>query len=99
MAMETVAISTSRGFRNSMRVHATRADRAQRFGWRLFPLLLTLFLVGAPRVLAQQVLEVDYETERVVIDDPLHRSLALDMLPSTTSGAFCTWKTWRSWKV
>ena len=78
--METVAISTSRGFRNSMRVHATRADRAQRFGWRLFPLLLTLFLVGAPRVLAQQVLEVDYETERVVIDDPLHRSLALDML-------------------
>ncbi|MDE2677954.1 MAG: hypothetical protein OXI76_08620, partial [Gemmatimonadota bacterium] len=29
---------------------------------------------------AQQVLEVDYETERVVIDDPYQRSLALDML-------------------
>ena len=44
------------------------------------PVLLSLVLVGAPRALAQQVLEVDYDTERVVIDDPFYRSFAFDML-------------------
>ena len=48
--------------------------------WRVAPLLLSLVLVGAPRALAQEVIEVDYETERVVIDDPYQRSLAVDML-------------------
>ncbi|MCY4573639.1 MAG: hypothetical protein OXF01_12650 [Gemmatimonadetes bacterium] len=63
-----------------MRAHEIRTDRAQRFDWRVFTLLLSLVLVGAPRALAQQVLEVDYDTERVVIDDPFYRSFALDML-------------------
>ncbi len=58
----------------------TRTDREQQFGWRVAPVLLSLLLVGAPRVLAQEVIEVDYETERVVIDDPYHRSFAFDML-------------------
>ena len=80
MAMENVASSTSRGFRVSMRVHWTATGREPQAGWRVLPLLPTLFLVGPPRASAQQVLEVDYETERVVIDDPYHRSLAFDML-------------------
>ena len=78
--METVAISTLQGFRNSMRVHETRTDRERQAGWRVALLLLSLVLVGAPRALAQQVLEVDYETERVVIDAPFQRSFAFDML-------------------
>ena len=67
-------------FRVSMRVHETRTDRERQAGWRVALLLLSLVLVGAPQALAQQVLEVDYETERVVIDDPYNRSLAFDML-------------------
>ena len=63
-----------------MRLHETKTDRAQQVSWRVFTLLLSLVLVGAPRALAQQVLEVDYETERVVIDDPYQRALATYML-------------------
>ncbi|MDE2653480.1 MAG: hypothetical protein OXI71_06635 [Gemmatimonadota bacterium] len=63
-----------------MRVHGTRTDREQRYGWRVFTLFLGLALVGPPRASAQQVLEVDYDTERVVIDDPYQRALATDML-------------------
>lgn len=53
---------------------------ASQVGWRVALLLLSLLLVGAPRALAQQVLEVDYDTERVVIDEPYQRSFAFDML-------------------
>ena len=77
--MAIVVMSTSRRFRNSMQMHETGTDRDLRFSWFVVT-LLSLVLVGAPRALAQQILEVDYDTERVVIDDPYQRSLALDML-------------------
>ena len=70
--------------RSQMRLSENSATEcnglSSQVGWRVFIFLLSLVLVGAPRALAQQVLEVDYDTERVVIDDPFYRSLALDML-------------------